>query len=31
MLATDLYEAFKDVGFENKTKIKDVGLRYIQN
>ena len=29
MLATDLYEAFNDVGFENKTKLQDLGKRYI--
>lgn len=28
MLATDLYDAFNDVGFENKTKIKDVGIKF---
>lgn len=28
MLATDLFEAFNDVGFENKAKIKDVGIKY---
>lgn len=31
MLAADLYEAFNDVGFANKTKIQEVGRRYIQN
>jgi Zn-dependent oligopeptidase len=28
MLVADLYDAFKSVGFENKTAIKDLGLRY---
>lgn len=28
MLTTDLYEAFNDVGLENKTKIKDVGIKF---
>lgn len=28
MLATDLYDAFNDIGFENKTKIKDVGIKF---
>ena len=28
MLAADLYEAFNDTGFSNKTKIQDVGRRY---
>lgn len=28
MLVSDLYEAFKDVGLENKNKIKDVGIKF---
>lgn len=28
MLAADLYEAFNDVGFANKTKIQEVGRRF---
>ena len=28
MLVADLFNAFKTVGFENKTAIKDLGLRY---
>lgn len=28
MLATDLFESFKDVGFDNVNKLQDVGMRY---
>lgn len=28
MLSADLYEAFKDVGFEDKSKIQEVGKRF---
>jgi len=27
MLAADIFDAFKDVGFQNKTLIKDVGIK----
>ena len=27
MLTADLFEAFKDVGFDNKSKLLDVGMK----
>ena len=29
MLAADIYESLTDVGFSNKNKIQDVGIRLI--
>lgn len=28
MISADIFEAFRDVGFENKSKLKDVGRKY---